>query len=217
MFFPDSADHEPVSGGVADHDVVFGNAGCETRRAAGGVAEKRGRRDADFQGRRLFRDGGGDGHVEGESVHRFRGDFRTASAVGRGVQIEFDGGIVFDMGGLDGFDRFAASGGVVDAVDFGVVGVAFDRSEDERHDVVCLDVFESIDFGEHVLLRVVFDEADFSGFFPVDTVCGGDRFRGDGRGEASGADCRKAGHSECFVHTNSLVKVGKRCFPLLCQ
>ena len=118
------------------------------------------------------------------------------------------------MGGLDGFDRFAASGGVVDAVDFGVVGVAFDRSEDERHDVVCLDVFESIDFGEHVLLRVVFDEADFSGFFPVDTVCGGDRFRGDGRGEASGADCRKAGHSECFVHTNSLVKVGKRCFPL---
>ena len=38
-----------------------------------------------------------------------------------------------------------------------------------------------------------------------------------GRGEASGADCRKAGHSECFVHTNSLVKVGKRCFPLLCQ
>ena len=51
---------------------------------------------------------------------------------------------------------------VVNAVDGGVHVVPFDDAHDPRHEVVCLCVFENVDFRDHVVLRVILDEPQSS-------------------------------------------------------
>ena len=91
-------------------------------------------------------------------------DVGRSSAVDLDVAVDFADEVIhighhFDRAG-DG-EQLGVVRSVFDAVDAGVHVVPFDDTEQERGDVVGLDILELVDLRNHAVLRVVLDEPQF--------------------------------------------------------